>query len=256
MSRKNVSEIEKGAGLFEGLVTATMGLVREKGYPFAAIHRLATEGGRITLGKIVDLAFADWQAEQPKPVEQQPQGEPQGAHPYRNAPTNGNTLPADHYRVHVNRGSLPSKATLKKQFSNDGVSDLFNGKHEWKKHSSRMGASDVTAEEVVMVVKQFTPEEIEEMGGPESENIIAWGLKNGLVSADEKETYAFGINSETCDLQRKFWLVGLGSFAVRGGRRCVALLRSGSGGRFLGHGWFGSGWHASYRFLFVRKASS
>ncbi len=157
------------------------------------------------------------------------------------------------YRVHVNRGPFPPMPTLEKLFSNCGVSDLFYRKVEWEKHSSRMGENDVTAEEVVMVVKQFSSEEIKEMGGLKSENIIAWGLKNDLVAADEKETCAFGINPETCDLQRKFWWVGLGSSAVAAVGRCVAVLRSLSDRRILGDRWFGCNWFSDDRFLFVRK---
>lgn len=253
MAKRNVSEIETGAGFFMGFVNATMDVAREKGLPFAAIYRLATAGGRTTLGKIVDLAHADWLEEQPKAKSASPKPtEAQGGHPYRGS-AGGNGLPSDRHRVRVNRGPFPSMATLQEQFSKNGVSELFSGKYEWTKHSSRMGANDVTAEEVVMVVKQFTDEEIKKMGGLESENIIAWGLKNDLVPADEKEIYAFGINPETCDLQRKFWLVGLGSSAMHGDGRVVAVLRSVSDGRILGHIWFDFRWRADDRFLFVCK---
>lgn len=249
MAKRNVSEIETGAGFFMGVVSATMDVVREKGHPFAAIYRLATAGGRKTLGKIVDLAYADWLEEQPKPVEQQPQG----GHPYRDAPTNSDALSKDHYRVRVNRGQLPPMATLEEQFSKDGVSSLFNGTHEWEKHPCRLGENDVTADEVVMVVKQFTEKDITEMGGLENENIIAWGQKNGLVPADEKETYAFGINPETRDFQRKGWIVGIGSSTVDGDGRYVAMLGGDSGRRVLDNDWFDDRWYSDRRFLFVRK---
>lgn len=157
--------------------------------------------------------------------------------------------------IRVNRGPFPAMSTLEKQFSQDGVSWLFNARVDWKRHSSRFGVSDVVADDVVMVVKEFSEKEVREIGGLTSENIIAWGLKNDLVPADEKETYAFGINSETAELQRQFWLVGLGAFALNDGHQYVAVLRSESGRRYLSGYRFGGGWVRGSRFLFVRKAS-
>lgn len=247
---KNVSEIERGVGYLQGLLTGIMDLAREKAVPFKAIYRLGTAGGRTTLVKIVDLAYADWLAEQPKQPEV---GQPQGGHPYRGGPTNGNALPANHYRVRVNRGPLPPMAILQEMYSKDGVSALYNGSYTWTKDHSRTGANDVTADEVVMVAKQFTEEEIREMGGLTSENIIAWGSRNGLVVADEKETHAFGINSETCDLQRSRWLVGLGSSTLGGVCRFVAVLGGGSSRRILGNLWFDGEWRSGRWFLFVLR---
>lgn len=60
MAKRNVSQIESGAGFSLSFANALMDTVREKAVPFAAIYRLATAGGRSTLGKIVDLAYADW----------------------------------------------------------------------------------------------------------------------------------------------------------------------------------------------------
>lgn len=157
------------------------------------------------------------------------------------------------YRIRVDRGPLPPLSALEEIYSKGGVSDLFDEQFEWKKHSSREGANDVTANEVVMVMKCFTGEEIAQIGGLHSENIIAWGLKNGLVPADKKETHAFGINAETRHFQNEFSLVGLGSFAIFGGFRFVARLYSDSGKRCLDFSWFDSEWHSSHRFLFVRK---
>ena len=179
-------------------------------------------------------------------------GQPQGAHPYRGG-GNGNGLLANHYRVRVNRGPFPPMATLEEMYSKDGVSALYNGSYTWTKDRSRAGANDVTAEDVVMVAKQFTAEEIREMGGLTSENVIAWGSRNGLVAADEKETHAFGINPETRDLQRSRWLVGLGSSAMCDGHRRVAVLGSLSGGRVLVGGWFDGEWGSARWFLFVLR---
>lgn len=147
--------------------------------------------------------------------------------------SNGNALPPNYYRVHVNRGPLPPMATLEEMYSKNGVAGLYRGSYMWTKDRSQTGANDVTAEEVVMAAKQFTAEEIRKMGGLTSENVIAHGFRNNLVVADEKETHAFGISLETCDLQRSRWLVGLGSSTVYCGGRGVAVLYSRSGRRIL-----------------------
>jgi hypothetical protein len=171
-------------------------------------------------------------------------------HPYREMPyREAEALPPDHYRIRVNRGSLPPMAKLEEQFSKGGVSCLFDGR-EWKRHASRMGANDVTAEEVIVHVHDF--------GRPiDSEEAIAWGLEHDYLPADEKETYAVGIDSQTRDLQKRNWLVGLGSFALGdGGLRRVAVLFAVDGRRILDDYWFDFGWRASYRFLFVRKSGT
>ena len=71
MAKKNVSEIESGAGLFQGLVTGIMDIVREMEWPFEAVYRLAKPEGRKTLKAMVELANADYQASiaPPAPVE-------------------------------------------------------------------------------------------------------------------------------------------------------------------------------------------
>ncbi len=161
-------------------------------------------------------------------------------------------LRAEEYLVSVTYAALPAMAELERLFSKNGVSALFNGSYKWEQHESRKDFDKVPGDKAFLV-KQFTPKEIEEMGGLKSENIIAWGLRNGYVSGDEKEAYAVGISPETCDLQRQFWIVALGSSTVRGDYRFVAVLCSHSGGRVLGLDWFGRGWDSAFRFLFVRK---
>ncbi|MBU0540489.1 hypothetical protein KKF59_01735 [Patescibacteria group bacterium] len=242
MAKRNVSEIETGAGYFMGFVSATMDVVREKTVPFAAIYRLATAGGRTTLGKIVDLAYADWLEEQPKPVEQQPQG----GHPYRDAPTNCNTLPENHYRVRVTYAPLPSMDALKKEWGKDNVSDIFDGR-PFGFHASCVNMDRTPGEKVFYV---------HDAGGAwESEEQIAWGAKqrnaaapNGYRPATHEETYEFAkAHPELVDF------VGLGSFAVRGVSRCVADVWQSGGQRILGLDWFDDRWRRRNRVLFVSK---
>ncbi len=146
--------------------------------------------------------------------------------------------------------AFPAMSELEQQF--DAVSSLFAGSYEWEQHKSRKDFDKAPGDKIFFV-KHFTSEEIKEMGGPKSEHIIAWGLKNGYVVADEKELYAFGINPETRDLQRSFWIVALGSSTMAYCFRSVAMLFSDAGGRILGIDWFNHDRHSDYRFLFVRN---
>lgn len=161
-------------------------------------------------------------------------------------------LCAGEYLVPVTYAVLPAMAELERQFSKGGVSDLFNTSYAWEQDKSRKDFDNVPGDKAILV-KQFTPEEIKEMGGLESENIITWGLKNGYVPGNKEELYALGINPETSDLQRQFWIVALGSSTMDGGSRYVAMLCSASSRRILGSNWFGREWDSDHRFLFVRK---
>lgn len=242
MAKKNVSEIEKGAGFFTGLITELMAVVREKEAPFAVVYRLVTPEGRKTLAKIVDIAYADWQAEQPNRIEQQPQG----VHPYSDAPTNGNTLPPNHYRVHVTYAPLPSINALKKEWGKDNVSVIFDGR-PFNFHASCVGMDRTPG------VRTFY---VHDAGGDwESEEQIAWGLAqrnavapNGYRPATHEEFYEFTMaHPELLDF------VGLSSFALDGGFRCVARVWQYGRQRVLGSGWFDCGWNRSSRVLFVSK---
>jgi len=241
MAKRNVSEIETGAGFFMGFVNATMDVVREKAVPFAAIYRLVTAGGRTTLVKIVDLAYADWQAEQPKLVEAQPQG----GHPYRcGGEVSG--LPANHYRVHLTYAPMPSLADMKKEFGKNNVSDIFDGR-EWELHSSCVGMDKTPGEKVFS---------LHDVGRSwEREEQIAWGLAqrtaiapNGYRSPTHDEEYEF--QKAHPELSN---YVALGSSAQLDGGRCVAYVWSGGGQRIFGRYWVDDRFGAGRRVLFVSK---
>ena len=234
MAKKDVSLIEQGVGYFGGLVTEMMAVVREQAIPFEAIYRLVRPSGRKTLAAMVLLAHTDWLAEQP-----QPSGGTGGALP-------------DHYTVNVGYDMPRNRRRLENDFSKDGVSEPFYGNDEWSNHSSCVDI-DLTPGPKIMLLKQFTPDEIQEMGGFKSKNIIAYMGARGYRPAIHLEIYAFGINPETRELQRQFWIIGLGSFTLRGALRYVAGLGVRDGWRLLDDHLFGYGWHAAHRFLFVRK---
>ena len=231
MAKRNVSEIESGVGFFMGFANAIMDVVREKSYPFEAIYRLVTPGGRTTLAKMVDLAHTDWQAEQSI-----------SANPKPETKVEGNELGKDEYLVPVAYSALPSFAELEQEFGKGNVSDLFDG-HHFEKHASCVN-EDETPGDKIFLVKHFNQE-------IKSEAAIAEMDKRGYRPATHIEAYAF--QRKNPELQCEFWIIALGSFAVRDVRRFVAVLRGGSDGRFFGCRWFGSVWSSDYRFLFVRK---
>ena len=239
MAKRNVSEIETGAGFFMGFVSATMDVVREKAYPFAAIYRLATAGGRTTLVKIVELAHADWLAEQPQQSEV---GEPQGD---RGGP-NGSTLPTDHYRVRLTYAPMPSLASLKAEFGEDRVSIIFDGR-AWELHKSCEGMDRTPGERTFCLHDAGRDWEREER--------IEWGLAqrtatapNGYRPATHDEEIEFSrAHPELMDY------VALGSSPLHGGHRGVAYVWSGGGQRVLGINWLGHRFGARIRGLFVRR---
>lgn len=223
--KKNVSEIERGVKHLRGLATGIMNVARERNTPFEAIYRLATPRGRATLEKMVEVAFEDWSAEQPKPAFQT-------GSPHRRGPQSDSVLPKDCYRLRVNRGPL-SFAELETEFGERWVSKLFDGRR-WTKSDERL-ENDVITEEVVILAKDFS-EEIESGEIPVygegtdnpfilSEDVVAWGLKRGHTPCEEKEAYAFSHDPQTRDLQREHYYVALGSSVRRDdGCECVAVL--------------------------------
>lgn len=231
MTKRNVSEIETGAGFFMGFVNATMDVVREKAIPFAAVYRLATAGGRKTLGNMIDLAYADWQAEQPKPVEQ-----PQGGHPYRGGPTNGNE-PFSAPIVYVQ----PEFEELERRFP-AYVNPDYKGKHfdpiERCKAVSKENR-EVAFEYVHLDRDASTDEVLAEMD------------RRGLRPALYEELLGFA--EKYPDEQRKYPIVALGSETRVHGYRYVAYLWIDDDGRSLHLNWVDLDWYGDCRFLAVRK---
>lgn len=149
------------------------------------------------------------------------------------------TVLADHYRVFVNY-VLPPIADLRKVFA--FVSEIWDGR-EWKLHDSLKGLVQTPAE-LAFFLRHFG----EKMS---SEAVIAWAEANGYRVANHLEALAFAQANH--ELQRKFWYVALGSFALDGSKRYVAYLYGDTGYRGLDGYWFGRGWSAGAHFLLVRK---
>ena len=232
MTKRNVSEIETGAGFFMGFVSATMDVVREKAYPFAAIYRLATAGGRTTLVKIVDLAYADWQAEQPKPVDEQPQG----GHPYRGGPTNGNA-PYSAPIVYVQ----PAFEELKRRFP-----AYVNPDYKGKRFDPIERCKAVLKEN-----REVAFEYVHMDRDASTDEVLAEMDRKGLRPALYEELLGFA--EKYPDEQRKYPIVALGSETDVRGRRIVAYLWGADDGRNLSLLWIVGGWCDYSRFLAVRK---
>jgi len=152
------------------------------------------------------------------------------------------SLGKNEYLVPVSYTPLPSFSELEHEFGQGNVSNIFDGR-PFKNHASCVGV-DETSGDKIFLVKHFGRE-------AESEDNIVEMDKLGYRPATHIEACAF--QKKNPDLQRHFYIVALGSFAMDGDVQFVAVLRSYSGGRVFGDNWFGSRWSADDRFLFVRK---
>ncbi|MFH1078435.1 MAG: hypothetical protein V1745_04135 [Patescibacteria group bacterium] len=228
MTKKKVSDIERGAGFFQALITSIMDVAREQNIPFEAIHRLTTPAGRAALVDILDIAYTDYLDDRENPES-----------------TDG-PLPPDHYRDCITYAPMPTIDELKAEWGKDNVSVIFDGR-PFTLHESCQDMDRTPGEKVFY---------LHDAGGNwESEERIAWGLKqrsavapNGYRPANHEETHEF---AKAHPELRRF--VGLGSFAVRGVDRCVVDVWRDGGRRILGDDWFDDGWERHRRVLFVSK---
>ncbi len=147
------------------------------------------------------------------------------------------------YRISVTCIALPPFVELEKEFGKRNVSNLFDSNCDWQIHSSCVEVGRVPGERI-MLVKCFKR-------NTTSEANITEMYKLGYRPATHFEAYAFAkANPELC---RRFWIVALGSSALRGGECYVAMLGGDSDRCRFDYGWFGNHWYSSDRFLFVRK---
>lgn len=115
----------------------------------------------------------------------------------------------DEYRVFVKRGPLPDKCILDQQFSPGGVSVELTDAPIWRRYRLCIDGTDGYLR---MKLHRFSVDEMREVGGLTTENVIRWGLKRGLRPADHEEVYAFGIGPETMGLSYETPIVGLGAY--------------------------------------------
>jgi hypothetical protein len=130
----------------------------------------------------------------------------------------------------------------------DWVDDSFNGSVEWQEHESVKGLVDRMPGERTFVTKGFNKEMT-------SDQVIEWAKANGYRVAIHEEAVDFA--KAHPDLQRKFWIVALGSSTPYTGNddgvRLVAALELSSEQRYLDTRTFGREWSTDVRFLLVRK---
>lgn len=221
MAKRNVSEIEMGAGFYMGLISGLMDMVREKGIPFSAIYRLATPAGRTTLSKIVDQAHEDWQAEQPK-IDLKPI---KTTEPF--------TAPV----VYVQ----PEYEELKRRFP-----AYVNPDYKGKRFDPIERCKAVSKEN-----REVAFEYVHMDRDASTDEVLAEMDRKGLRPALYEELLGFA--EKYPDEQRKFPIVALGSEAYVDGRRTLACLWHGGDERFLHLCWLDGDWFGNYRFLAVRK---
>jgi hypothetical protein len=160
--------------------------------------------------------------------------------PYRGGPLSD--LPPHHYRITVTSTATPTYAELCKAY--DWVSELWDeSKFTLELHVSLRKLTPSTGDKIIFLQK-FDRDTT-------SEDAIAWGQTRGYRLAFPAEREAF--TKANPDLQKKFWIVDLGSFALHGDHRLVPVLNEDDGERDLGHYWFDDGWDAVNCFLFVRE---
>ncbi|MEK7384088.1 MAG: hypothetical protein AAB262_12495 [Elusimicrobiota bacterium] len=231
MAKKNVSEIERGVGYFMGLATGLMDAVRERHIPFEAVYRLVTPVGRKTVESMVELAYADWQAEQPKPVEQ-----PESGHPYRGGPQNGNA-PFSAPIVYVQ----PKFEELKRRFP-----AYVNPDYKGKRFDPIERCKAVSKEN-----REVAFEYVHMDRDASTDEVLAEMDRKGLRPALYEELLGFA--EKYPDEQRKFPIVALGSEADVSCLRHVAFLWDDDDGRHLDLIWVDGDWDGDCRFLAVRK---
>jgi hypothetical protein len=155
-------------------------------------------------------------------------------------------LPLGHYRVRVERGSLPSLGMLEKIFSVGGVSTLFDEGCKWKPHHTCRLTRKSESGETIFYVHDFSRDIV-------YNEVIRWAVANGYLPANEWEMLSLGADPQTRDLAKQGPLLGLGSYTMSSGIRCVPALYMVSHKRFF-HAWMNRGWPRSSRFVFVRTA--
>ena len=151
-------------------------------------------------------------------------------------------LAGNEYLVPVTYAPLSSYAELEQEFGKGNVSYIFDGR-PFTKHASCSNILETPGNKIFFV-KHFGRE-------INSDTAIAEMDRLSYRPATHIEAYAF--QKVHPYLQREFWIVVLGSFALDDNIQYVVVLGINSGSRFFGRGWFGNGWNAGNRFLFVRK---
>lgn len=146
------------------------------------------------------------------------------------------------YRIYRSGVLLPSLGELEKAFSGaQSVSSVFDGL-PFDRDPAYKGAFSGPGESILAV-------RASDRGILVKTAINR--MKDTHYPAAETDLYDFSLIYP--GLRDPNWLLACGSFTVRDGDQCVAVLGSGSNWRYLGGGLFDRRWLRGRRFLFVRK---
>ena len=156
----------------------------------------------------------------------------------------GKPLAKNECVVRVDYDITVNKDSMEALFSKDGVSPLFHGDYKWGNHPLCADVGKTSGDQVFRL-EQFNC-------CITSKEAIAKMDALGYRPATHLELITWSKANPEAQLQ--FWIVALGSSALRDGLQDVAMLYSHGGRRFLYGSWFGRRWRSAYRFLFVRKA--
>lgn len=147
-----------------------------------------------------------------------------------------------YYRITVQSIDLPTYADLIANYGEGNVSDVWEkSKYKLKLHKSLRKVTPSTGDKIVFV-KKFDR-------AITSEKVIEWGKNNGYRLAFPAEREAF--SKANPDLQRKFWIVDLGSFLDGNTNRHIPILCGSDNERILDFDLFDIEYGADDRFLFV-----
>lgn len=124
-------------------------------------------------------------------------------------------LPPHHYIINVKRGPLTSdKVIPPREFANvphlSIDRDITNT--DERRRPCRVGINDLFRRSVLLLVKIFSEQEVEELGGDlTNDAAIQWGLERGWHPAVTDECYAVGQDLSILENYVRQFMVGLGS---------------------------------------------
>lgn len=154
------------------------------------------------------------------------------------------TFDQERFVVPVESYSLPPIRQLRREFPGiDNVSGIFDGR-PFIEHASRNGLSRKPGNRV-MLAKCFQRE-------IEGEDAIKEMFGFGWRPANQIGAYWFSHFNP--DLQRIFWLIAAGAFAIGAGYNLVTALSGGAGWRSLGSRSSDTKWDPKKLFLFEEAA--
>lgn len=225
MGKRDYATLRKGFGLARGLGEEFVQACERNDVPIEAIHRLVTPQGRETMDEIARQISAAWLIGQ----------RPEGGHPYRGGPTNGNAFLVPVLYVQ------PEFEELKRRFPSYVNPDYKGRRLDPIERCKAVSEENrEVAFEYVLLDRDASTDEV-----------LAEIDRKGLRPALYEELLGFA--EKYPDEQWKYPIVALGSETLVHGYRNVAYLWHDDDGRSLYLSWIDDDWNVLYRFLAMRK---